>query len=356
MRIVFRVDASTHIGSGHIRRCTILAEYLRARGARISFICRTLDGHLCDYLEQKRFTVHRLSAEGKNNGTLSSHIQIVENDIVESRSILSRFGAFDWVIIDHYQLAQDWQRAISEHVQNILVIDDLAIKQHYCKILVNHAFLPQLHEQYCNLVPPSTRLLLGPDYFILDPNYVSVKKVNGGSVATHNRLMVFFGGADSTDETTKAINAIREIRANLFNVDIVVTRQNKNRHYIKNVVSNIENCTLHEDLPHLGFLMAKATLALGAGGGTSYERLFMGLASLVVTTADHQVQPIREMNKLNLVSWLGNSESVTQTTIKRSLEAWLSADSMKFLISNAKMMQIVDGNGLYRIEQSLETD
>ena len=53
MNIIFRVDASTSIGSGHVRRCLTLASYLRKRGANVSFICREVIGNLCTLLEQK---------------------------------------------------------------------------------------------------------------------------------------------------------------------------------------------------------------------------------------------------------------------------------------------------------------
>ena len=46
----------------------------------------------------------------------------------------------------------------------------------------------------------------------------------------------------------------------------------------------------------------------GAGGGTTYERMFLGLPSIVTTTAENQVASIRYMSKNGLVWWVGNSE------------------------------------------------
>ena len=40
MKIVFRVDASSDVGFGHLSRCINLAEVLRSRGNKVSFICR----------------------------------------------------------------------------------------------------------------------------------------------------------------------------------------------------------------------------------------------------------------------------------------------------------------------------
>lgn len=58
--IVFRVDASREIGTGHVMRCLCLAKQLHNNGVVVSFICRLHDGHLCDFIEDEGFQVHCL--------------------------------------------------------------------------------------------------------------------------------------------------------------------------------------------------------------------------------------------------------------------------------------------------------
>ena len=45
MEIVFRVDASSQIGTGHVARCLTLAELLQKNGANCRFICREHEGN-----------------------------------------------------------------------------------------------------------------------------------------------------------------------------------------------------------------------------------------------------------------------------------------------------------------------
>ena len=50
MNVVFRVDASNLIGTGHVIRCRTLASALQLRGAHIRFITRKHFGHLAEVL------------------------------------------------------------------------------------------------------------------------------------------------------------------------------------------------------------------------------------------------------------------------------------------------------------------
>ncbi|MEG2343541.1 MAG: UDP-2,4-diacetamido-2,4,6-trideoxy-beta-L-altropyranose hydrolase, partial [Acidaminococcaceae bacterium] len=59
--IVFRVDASTQIGSGHLMRCLTLANKL-VKDSEIVFICRQLIGNLVELIEQQGYVVHILSS------------------------------------------------------------------------------------------------------------------------------------------------------------------------------------------------------------------------------------------------------------------------------------------------------
>ena len=44
MNIIIRTDASSHIGSGHVMRCLVLAQGLIKRGHQVQFVCRPQAG------------------------------------------------------------------------------------------------------------------------------------------------------------------------------------------------------------------------------------------------------------------------------------------------------------------------
>ena len=46
MNIIFRIDASTQLGSGHVMRCMELAERLRNKDVIVQFVSRAHEGNL----------------------------------------------------------------------------------------------------------------------------------------------------------------------------------------------------------------------------------------------------------------------------------------------------------------------
>ena len=53
MKVVFRVDPSFDISSGHVMRCLTLAEELYKQGVNINFICRQYSGNFINIIQNK---------------------------------------------------------------------------------------------------------------------------------------------------------------------------------------------------------------------------------------------------------------------------------------------------------------
>ena len=68
MKIVFRVDASLKMGTGHVMRCLTLAQALKDNGAKVEFICRKHEGSLINKIRSNGFVVHELRSEERRVG------------------------------------------------------------------------------------------------------------------------------------------------------------------------------------------------------------------------------------------------------------------------------------------------
>ena len=141
MRVSIRTDSSRLIGSGHVVRCLTLADELRARGAEVLFICRELPGNLNRLLEEKGYDLCRLHAPEGNASQLNWNKHAAwlgidwQQDAKETQACLQ--GDVDILIVDHYALDKDWESTLRPLVGKIMVIDDLADRQHDCDLILD---------------------------------------------------------------------------------------------------------------------------------------------------------------------------------------------------------------------------
>ena len=119
LRLAIRVDASTRIGSGHVRRCLALASAARREGASIVFVCRDLGLPVArqlrqsgeDCLELPRPQGDPVAPTGVAHADWAQVDQM--RDAAETVAALAG-STFDWVVVDHYSFDARWHRAIRE--------------------------------------------------------------------------------------------------------------------------------------------------------------------------------------------------------------------------------------------------
>lgn len=332
--IVFRVDSSIQIGSGHVMRCLTLARELADRGAAVVFVCKDLPGNLIARIEHSGFDVRRLTATG------------IEDDYSDAIETLASLRALncDWLVVDHYSLSAQWERQLWQRTQRILVIDDLLDRSHDCDILLDQNWRGMEGTQSSRLsLPEYCRRLSGPRYALLQPEYALFRKRMRRRRDPAQRVMVFFGGSDTTDETGKALAALSLPEFAHLSVDVVIGANYVERDALISKVQARPGTTLHENLPNLTGLMMQADFAIGAGGTTTWERICLDLYALVTTLAANQEPSTEALAKAGFVHWIGRSTDTTCATYRDALH-----EGMKGFADKAP---IVDGFGTKRVAE-----
>jgi UDP-2,4-diacetamido-2,4,6-trideoxy-beta-L-altropyranose hydrolase len=293
MRIVFRTDSSLLMGSGHLIRCLTLANELRVRGVEIIFITREHPGHLIDKLDEAGYCVCRLLAP-QPQGLIGADDYAgwlgvsVEQDVAETLAILRQYN-IDLLVVDHYGLDAYWEKLIRPSVNRILVIDDIANREHDCDLLLDQNYFGENTAlRYLNLVPDSCKCLLGPRYALLRPEYSESHKILPVHTGQIKRVLVFFGSVDPSDQTGKVVAALSCPSLAHLIVDVVIGANYSNLEAIEALIAKRPNTMLHQDLPSLSTIMASVDLVIGAGGSTTWERLCLGKPSLVISIAENQ--------------------------------------------------------------------
>lgn len=328
MIIWIRTDASHIIGTGHVMRMLTLAGQLRKKGANVSFICREHPGHLIDWIEAKGFPVYRLSytvdADRKKDenavrdwlGTsLKEEIKQVK-ELMESHL---KGEYIDWLIVDHYALDQEWEQTFRPYVKRILVVDDLANRPHDCDLLLDPNDYENAEQRYATLVPPHAVKLLGPTYALLREEFRTVRKKDRSKTRKIERILVFFGGSDPTNETEKVLLALQDITLPNLMLDVVVGRSNPHKDHIQKICQTLKNANYSCQIENMAERMAEADLFIGAGGSTTWERCYLGLPSVVIAVAENQVEATERLAKVGALIYLGWHEQVKKEDIRRAV-------------------------------------
>ncbi len=352
MRVAFRADASREIGTGHVMRCMTLATALRDRGADVSFVCREHPGHLCALLETRGFAVSRLPVAPSPswNGAEPSHAGWLgaswPDDAAATHAALDEGkGAVDWLVVDHYALDHRWERELKARAAQIMVIDDLADRAHDCALILDQNLVPEMDGRYDGLVPESCGRLTGPQYALLQPEYAELHDRTPPRRGPVRRVLVYFGGADQANVTGRALSALGSLRVPHLAVDVVVRAGMTLADFPEaRVVCDV---VLHDSLPSLAPLMAQADLSIGAAGGTTWERLCLGLPALVVSLAENQRSVASALHDRGLVRWLGDETQVTSAVIADALRA--AVDQGVDEQWSRRCRETVDGRGVSRV-------
>ena len=359
-RILIRCDASISIGSGHVIRCRTLARALHERGAEVLFLCRRQTGDLIALLE-KEFPVLALpeqvisSCDGlKGRELYEAWLGCSqEQDAEDCLIALSAKGvnSADWLVVDHYGIDATWESQVQiklndESICKVLAIDDLADRPHQAELLLDQNYFGANTEQrYKNLVPSHCRQLLGPYYALLGPEYAQLRPLI--PIRTQlNRVLVFFGGVDSANLTSRSLEALAEKELKHLAVDVVLGRQSPHHETVSDLVARRANTTLHDPLPSLAGLIARADLAIGAGGATTWERACLRLPSLVVTIAENQKPFAESLAKEGHHELLGDLKTISTETIHSAILVRIK-DKVRFSHNSGE--DLTDGHGASRL-------
>jgi UDP-2,4-diacetamido-2,4,6-trideoxy-beta-L-altropyranose hydrolase len=230
-RILFVVDAGPSVGGGHVMRSLTLAKALEAQGASYAFVGPPAASDLLDAFSPDSA---RIAAE-----------DLAAAAVRES---------FDAVAFDHYGLSEPDHRGMA-HGRPVLVIDDLADRPLGADIVLDSG--PERKaEDYLGLVPETCRLLLGPGFAPVRPEFAALRAPalawRGEPV---QRILVSMGLTDVDGITSRVVELIRR-RSGEAGLDIVLGAAAPSLPGLTRVARRDSRLMLHVDTPHMARLTA----------------------------------------------------------------------------------------------------
>lgn len=314
MQVVIRADASLDIGTGHVMRCLTLADALRERGAVCRFVCRDLPGNLIASIGQRGYAVQVLPAPAlawqppARPGHAAWLGVPAALDAAQTRAALG--AGVDWLVVDHYALAADWEAVQRPACRRLLVIDDLADRPHLADLLLDQNLGRQAAD-YDALLPVDSRRLIGPLHALLRPEFAagraaSLARRQSGEL---RQLLVSMGGVDKDNATGAALAAL-PLGSLPADCRIVVV-MGPHAPWREAVARQVEGLSWAAEMrvavADMAALIAASDLAIGAAGTSAWERCCLGLPTLTAVLADNQRAGAAALQAAGCVELLGEA-------------------------------------------------
>ena len=227
------------------------------------------------------------------------------DDALQTLQICKNEGISN-VIADHYALGFEWSNLIITCDIKLIFINDLLDKNLNCTAVIDATFGRRTYH-YNDIVEDSCELICGERYSILNANYLKFKNKPFVVNNTVNKILICFGGSDRNNLTEICADYLLQ---NFEDVEVVVIigRINTRINELKSKFMKNPHVTFLHDVPDMWNWYSMSDICIGAGGTMCAERAYIGIPSIIITTAENQFGNARYLHSKNAASYVGHWE------------------------------------------------
>lgn len=360
MKIAMRVDASTAMGSGHLRRCLALGRALLGMGSSVVLVSRDLGLDWRALAAGVGVEATRalpapgpadLEAARRGAAPHASWAEVAqERDAAETSAALEG-DAPDWIVVDSYSFDSRWHDAARRATgARLCVIDDLADRPLSADLLIDHNLAPDHRSKYGEHGSAVRRVLGGPRFALLDRCY---QEVPAFSIRERvESIGIFVGGTDPWNASAAAALACLDGAGFDGSIEIASTRSNPHIASLQSLARERPSVSLLVDAPDLSAFFARHDLQIGAGGGAALERCRIGAPSILVALAKNQIAPVGALAACGAARQASSIDAAALTPVLLDL----MADPAARRELSRRARTLVDGRGTERVALALLAD
>lgn len=290
-------------------RCVALAQAWRRGGGQCLFAGATLPQAVMRRLERERFPHLRLWHEPGSPG-----------EAAEVAVLAAENGA-QWVALDGYHFAADYEASLCRSSVRVLRIDDYAQAAPYSAEIVLDQNLGTTAAAYSRR-DPRTRLLLGAQFALIREEFLTLHPTS-----ERESVLLTLGGSTQIESIRDA--SIRTLQS--VAKEVVVASGNE------------------EDM---AILMSRAVVAVSGAGVTSWELAYMGVPAVLIQLAANQRNNAQALAAAGAAIDLGSASALTPLGLSNSVRDLL-LDGPRREKMAAAGRSLIDGRGADRVVKEM---
>ena len=323
-RALFRADAGPTIGAGHAVRCLALAEMLCGEGWHCVFAANA--GFESALPFARPAGVEIAESTGDSPG--------------DQAALAAKWpDGFDLAVVDHYDLDVAYERELTSVAKKVLVIDDLLKRPHDCDLLVSPAPPPTVRAEEIG----ARRSLLGPDAALLRQQFIKArdeKLLEEDDPNSPLRVHIALGGTSQRALVGRILDGL-----SLLDVSLSVT--------VLGDLPEIDGLVPHikiDRIPVTGdaaSLLAGCDIAIGACGGSAFERAVLGLPSIALVLANNQEHVAQMLHDADAANVMTQGREATATEIFQAARPLIEDAALRAAMAERAWL-LCDGLGAAR--------
>lgn len=339
--LFFRIDASPHIGLGHLRRCAVLARACYERGARAHFIIRSEGLDLSQQDFPPETILHAIPWDCSP-----------EEDAQFTVEISQKHGITEGVV-DHYRFTEASQKILNAGGLRWMQFGNLLHTHPLLGTWVHDANPGADAAAYADRVTSTQpTFLTGPRYALVGEAFRHERSLHPPPVGQDiETILLTFGGGD---DRGAALAALAWLDAAGYQGKrlLLTTRLNPHLSTLQQKASESAQIELHVDNWHPAPLMARCQLALSAGGTSLHELACLGVPPVIVSIADNQLSPAKAWHEAGLAINLGSLPTLSIDDAAAQLKALLQQPDHRLTMAR-QCWEAQDGCGADRVAAAL---
>lgn len=331
MRIGIRADGGTIIGMGHIIRSLALANKLKENGHEVFFICRE-----DSFSDKYTNGIKLLGVSG---------FKVVTIKEKELKKEIKNIEA-DCILTDSYDVDEEYFDIIKAKFLVSGCIYDRDCKN-ISKFNVDFFVNPDLYatkEDY--ITNDNTKKLIGSKYIILRKEFLEFGNNQFKVAPIVKNIMVTLGGSNSYSYINKILENIINLEQYNFFIILGIGISNYHKESLIKVYGKYKNINIFYNVNDIWNIMLKCDLAISACGTTLYELMYLGIPTIGIVTAENQIV---------MGEYLTNNNIISVCKVNCIEESILELNFSKRREMNNIYKKIVDGKGIDRITQTIES-